>query len=146
MKRKKQRPSAEKLYWLSPAGLARIRYHRAIEGYSEERIAKEIMGIAYSTLQEWKKTDSGLSAALKSNKSAEIARAFEQLDRSSEGGVIAGKVTTKYQYKYDEDGNEVATGKEVTVTEEKQHQTRRPLYLSLRILIRSISRIAWKTQ
>ena len=134
VKRKKQRPSAEKLYWLSPAGLARIRYHRAIEGYSEERIAKEIMGIAYSTLQEWKKTDSGLSAALKSNKSAEIARAFEQLDRSSEGGVIAGKVTTKYQYKYDEDGNEVATGKEVTVTEEKAAPNRTAIIFKLKNL------------
>lgn len=58
-------------------------------------------------------------AALNSTKKAEAARAFEQLDRSAEGGSIAGKVTTKYQYKYDKEGNEVLVAREVTVTEEK---------------------------
>lgn len=117
--RKKQVTSDEKKYWLSANGLARIRYHRAILGETEEYIAKEVMGIAYSTLSEWKKGKSELSEALKSTKKGETARAYEQLDRSANGGSIAGKVTTKYQYKYDKDGNEILTGKEVTVTEEK---------------------------
>lgn len=117
--RKKQVTSDEKKYWLSADGLARIRYHRAILGDSEESIATDLMGVSYATLQAWKKGNLGLLGALKSTKKSETARAFEQLDRSANGGSIAGKVTTKYKYEYDKDGNEILTGKEVTVTEEK---------------------------
>lgn len=117
--RKKQVTSDEKKYWLSADGLARIRYHRAVLGESEEAIATELMHVSYPTLRVWKKENSALLSALKTTKKSEAARAFEQLDRSANGGTIAGKVTTKYQYKYDKDGNEVLTGKEVTVTEEK---------------------------
>ena len=77
------------------------------------------MNVSYSTLNKWKKENSELLQVLKTTKKAETARAFEQLDRAANGGTIAGKVTTKYQYKYDKDGNEILTGKEVTVTEEK---------------------------
>lgn len=117
--RKKQVTADEKKYWLSPNGIARIRYHRAVLGEKQATIAKELMHISESTLKEWKKGNSALSAALNSTKKAEAARAFEQLDRSAEGGSIAGKVTTKYQYKYDKEGNEVLVAREVTVTEEK---------------------------
>ena len=117
--RKKQVTSDEKKYWLSADGLARIRYHRAVLGESEEAIATELINVSYPTLRGWKKDNLSLLSALKSTKKAETARAFEQLDRSANGGSVAGKVTTKYQYKYDKDGNEILTGKEVTVTEEK---------------------------
>lgn len=117
--RKKQVTADEKKYWLSPNGIARIRYHRAVLGEKQATIAKELMHISESTLKEWKKGNSALSAALNTTKKAEAARAFEQLDRSAEGGSIAGKVTTKYQYKYDKEGNEVLVAREVTVTEEK---------------------------
>ena len=109
----------EKKYWLSKAGLDRIRYHRAIDGRSEEWSATELIGMAYSTLREWKKGEKALSAALKTDRRAEIARAYEQLDRSANGGTIAGKVQTKYHYEYDEDGNEILKSKDVIVLEEK---------------------------
>lgn len=73
--RKKQVTSDEKKYWLSADGLARIRYHRAILGDSEESIATDLMGVSYATLQAWKKGNLGLLGALKSTKKSETASA-----------------------------------------------------------------------
>lgn len=108
-----------KQYWLSPNGLARIRYAKMTNGLSDKQIAEDIIGIGYTTLRDWRKDNPLLSAALKSTRDAEIAKAYEQLDRAAQGGEITGKITTKYVYKYDEDGNETLVSKEIHSTTEK---------------------------
>lgn len=53
-------------YWLTPEGLLRVEGW-ARDGLSEEQIAKN-MGVASSTLREWKGRFSAVSAALKKGK------------------------------------------------------------------------------
>jgi len=54
-------------YWLTKDGLILLEGW-ARDGLADQQIAKDKMGIAYSTFREWKKKYSALSAALKKNK------------------------------------------------------------------------------
>lgn len=52
--------------WIEPEGLIRLEGW-ARDGLTDEQIAKN-MGVAYSTLREWKKSQPAISAALKKGK------------------------------------------------------------------------------
>lgn len=103
--------------WLTPEGLLKI------EGWAKDGlIDKDIatrMGVAYSTLREWRNKYPALSAALK--KSKEVAdRAVESsLYERALGGIreVKKNIKLKHTY-YDEHGRKCEKEEIVTVTDE----------------------------
>ena len=93
--------------WLEPEGLLKIEGW-ARDGLTDEQIAHN-MGIAYSTLREWRDSYSALSAALKRGKevvdrmveNALLKRAlgyeYEEVSEKFEGGVLTERKVTKKQ-------------------------------------------------
>lgn len=93
--------------WLEPEGLLKIEGW-ARDGLTDEQIANN-MGIAYSTLREWRDSYSALSAALKRGKevvdrmveNALLKRAlgyeYEEVSEKFEGGVLTERKVTKKQ-------------------------------------------------
>lgn len=93
--------------WLEPEGLLKIEGW-ARDGLTDEQIAHN-MGIAYSTLREWRDSYSALSAALKRGKevvdrmveNALLKRAlgyeYEEISEKFEGGILTERKVTKKQ-------------------------------------------------
>ncbi len=74
--------------WLTEESLIRIQGW-AMDGLSDEQIATEKMGIAYSTFREWKKKYPALLAALK--KSKEVAD--RKVENALYEAALSGNVT-----------------------------------------------------
>lgn len=93
--------------WLEPEGLLKIEGW-ARDGLTDEQIAHN-MGIAYSTLREWRDSYSALSAALKRGKevvdrmveNALLKRAlgyeYEEVSEKYELGILTERKVTKKQ-------------------------------------------------
>lgn len=93
--------------WLEPEGLLKIEGW-ARDGLTDEQIAHN-MGIAYSTLREWRDSYSALSAALKRGKevvdrmveNALLKRAlgyeYEEISEKYELGILTERKVTKKQ-------------------------------------------------
>ena len=73
--------------WLEPEGLLKIEGW-ARDGLTDEQIANN-MGIAYSTLREWRDSYSALSAALKRGK--------EVVDRMVENALLKRALGYEYE-------------------------------------------------
>lgn len=92
-------------YWLAPEGLLRIEGW-ARDGLIDEQIAKN-MGIAYSTLRDWRDKYPALSAALKKSKDVadrEVENAlfkravgyeYDEVKEKYECGVLTERTVTK---------------------------------------------------
>ena len=92
-------------YWLTPEGLLRIEGW-ARDGLIDEQIAKNI-GIAYSTLRDWRDRYPALSAALKKSKDVadrEVENAlykravgyeYDEIKEKYECGVLTERTVTK---------------------------------------------------
>lgn len=75
-------------YWLTEDGLTLLEGW-ARDGLTDEQIAKDKMGIAYSTFREWKKKYPALSAALKTSK--------EIVDREVENALLKRALGFEYE-------------------------------------------------
>lgn len=92
-------------YWLTPEGLLRIEGW-ARDGLIDEQIAKN-MGIAYSTLRDWKDRYPALSAALKKSKDVAdravenalykraVGYEYDEVKEKYECGVLTERIVTK---------------------------------------------------
>ena len=92
-------------YWLTPEGLLRLGGW-ARDGLTDEQIAKN-MGIAYSTLRDWRDKYPALSAALKKSKDVadrEVENAlfkraigyeYDEVKEKYESGVLTERTVTK---------------------------------------------------
>ena len=96
--------------WLTEEGLLLIGGW-AMDGLSEEQIAHN-MGIAYSTLREWKKTHSALSAVLKKNKEVADRHVENALYKKATGFTAIDRVVSRKKLVEYKDGKRV---REVTV-------------------------------
>ena len=105
--------------WLTEEGLLLI-VGWAMDGLSEEQIAHN-MGIAYSTLREWKKTHSALSAVLKKNKEVADRHVENAMYKKATGFTATDRVvSTKKVVEY-KDGKRVREITEPCVVEVERY-------------------------
>lgn len=87
--------------WLTPEGLLKIEGW-ARDGLTEKQIA-ERMGVAYSTLRDWKEKYPALSAPIKRGKEIPDRKVENALYERAIGGVRNVKKTFKVKEKYYDD-------------------------------------------
>ena len=105
--------------WLTEEGLLLIGGW-AMDGLSEEQIAHN-MGIAYSTLREWKKIHSALSAVLKKNKEVADRHVENAMYKKATGFTATDRVvSTKKVVEY-KDGKRVREITEPCVVEVERY-------------------------
>lgn len=103
--------------WLKPEGLLKIEGW-ARDGLTDEQIAKK-MGVAYSTLREWRDKYSALSAVLKKGKEIVDRNVENSLYERAIGGVHEVKKTIKLKETYyDAQGRKCEKEKLETVLDE----------------------------
>jgi transcriptional regulator with XRE-family HTH domain len=88
-------PIAKYEQWLTEQGLAQITQW-ARNGLTDEQIAHN-MGVAYSTLREWAKKYSALSAAIKGGKDSAIEQVENALFKKATGFQWTEETTEIYQ-------------------------------------------------
>lgn len=81
--------------WITPDGLLRIKGW-ARDGLTEEKIAKECIGVGYTTFREWKSRFPALAAALKKGKEPADIEIEDALYKSAHGYTVTETVEEIY--------------------------------------------------
>ena len=87
--------------WITEDGLSIIRMYESL-GWTDEKIAREIIGITPQTLCEWKNRFPELAEAIKSGRQRPLAKVVEALQFNCLGGkVTLKKVAMKKTVEYE---------------------------------------------
>lgn len=113
-------PRAKYAPWLEEEGLARIAGW-ARDGVPDAQIAKN-MGVAYSTLREWRDRFPALSAALKDAREVADRKVENSLYKRAQGYTVKIKKTFKVKRAdYDESGRKIREVEELKQGEDEVH-------------------------